>query len=146
MGTSPPSPAHYQSGFPTATTTRGYAYLAERGTQGDPCTRPTTAQGHELLGGSVLFDVENTLPSLPPLTGMTGIPGQREMDPELLLLSQSCVTIPVPRHLEKGKKEPLYACYSLVRALLAHRNGGISIWDCEKVLLLFFFVLFLTLF
>lgn len=87
MDTSPLSPAHYQSGFPTATTTRGYAYLTEKGTQGDPCTRPTTAWGRELPGGSVLFNLENMLPGLLPLTGMTDIPGQREMDPELLLLS-----------------------------------------------------------
>lgn len=52
---------------------QGHAPLAETGTWDDPCARLITARDRKLLADSALFEVENILISLPPLTRMTGV-------------------------------------------------------------------------
>lgn len=70
-------------------------------------------------------------------------PGGRDgwgISPGLLLLSQSCIVLPIPWHLEQRKKKFLYASYGMAGTCWAHWNGVRSSSDCMKSLMLFIMV------
>lgn len=92
--------------------------------------------------GCKLLRSGSALACLVSYLGLSGREGSG-MDPELMLLSRSCVTFPIPRHLEQEKKKPLYASCRMARTCLAHWSWGISIRDCVKI---YYLVLFIMIF